>query len=94
MTLTVSPSTVSFTDVGASYAQDVSVFQSTGVTSYTEANDCSGIATVALSGVDNGTASYVITPSAPGTCSVTFTGKGNRTGMLGVTVTTTGFGVN
>jgi len=81
--VTVTPKTLAFTALGASAAQNVTVFQSKLTTSYRESDNCSGVATIVQQGsVSKGTATYTVTPTGAGGCTATFTGIGSNAGTL------------
>jgi hypothetical protein len=88
------PSSFSFLGIGASYASSTTVTQVNYTGTYGENDTCSGIATVSVTSNAGGTAVYKVTPVATGTCQITITGGSGKTANIGVTVTTTSFGIN
>jgi hypothetical protein len=82
----ISSTSLSFTNVGATYAQTVTMSQThySGAFQVTTAN-CSGIATVG-SLTD---ASFTVTPVAAGSCTFTVTGTAGQSATLTIGVTTT-----
>lgn len=87
------PSSFSFLGTGASYEQPLTVTQSGYAGTYGESDDCSGIATISESSNGGGTAVYDVTPVAVGSCQITITGGNGKQAFVGVTVTTTSFGI-
>jgi hypothetical protein len=86
----LSATTLSFTAVGAPYAQSVTATQTDSSGTFTEtagATPCTGIATIAQTG-----ATFTVTPVAVGTCSYKITGTNAASASLNVTVTTTNVG--
>ncbi|HTX57251.1 MAG TPA: hypothetical protein VMD47_09115 [Candidatus Acidoferrales bacterium] len=82
------PTSLSFIAAGASYAQNLDISQTNFTGSYSEGDNCSGIATVSPTSNSGGAAVYAVTPVAAGTCQVTVTGGGSMQAVVGVIVTT------
>jgi hypothetical protein len=81
-TLALKPSTLSFTNVGAAYAQSVSI----GTSGYSVSSGCGAIASITIS-----KASFTVTPLSAGTCAVIVSANGEA-GIVNVSVTTTTVG--
>jgi hypothetical protein len=71
--ITATPSWLSFNETGPGAAQTVTLTQAGYSGSFTESDDCSGIATV-IARYGGGAAAYAVTPVAAGSCSATFAG--------------------
>jgi hypothetical protein len=83
----VTPDSLTFTALGPSAAQNVTVSQSHYDGAFTETNTCAGIATIAASTTTGGgTAAYSVTAVAQGTCSATFTGGAGKSAPLTISV--------
>jgi hypothetical protein len=87
--LVVSPSTVTLTILGAAGEQSVSVSQSGYSGSFSESDNCSGVATITNTNM-SGVATYAVEALASGSCTATFTGGGSRTATLGITTAISG----
>jgi hypothetical protein len=85
------PSVLTFTGVGAAYAQGLSVAQAGYPGSFTQTNTCAGVASVSGSPPSP---TFTITPIATGTCNLTITGGSNQSVIIPVTVTTSGLVVS
>lgn len=83
----VKPASVSFTSALASDSQTVRVSQSDSTAAFTERDTCTNIATLAATTNSGGSASYTVKPAGPGSCTATFTGAGNKSAPLTITVT-------
>ena len=87
--MTLSATSLSFTEAGASDAQTVTVTQVNYSGAFTPATTtCSGIATISPT---SGT-SFTVTPVAAGSCTFTIAGGGGQSATLSVGVTTTTVG--
>jgi hypothetical protein len=88
-TLSITPSSLAFTDVGSSYAQTVTLSQPNYSGTFTASTTtCSGIATIAK----NGASGFTVTPVSAGSCTFTITGGDGASATLSIGVTTTGVG--
>ena len=85
-TVAVTPSSLQFTATGSAHAQKVTVSQSGYSGSFTEINNCAGVATI----VATSKGSYTVTPVGDGACTAHFTGGSARTADLSVVVETPG----
>jgi hypothetical protein len=86
----VDPSALSFEKTGPTNSQTTNVSQSGYSGSFTQVNNCSGIASVSAASNAAGKATYRVTPIAKGTCTVTFTGSPGESAPLSVSVTPPG----
>jgi len=88
----VTSSSLTFTSIGASAAQTVTVSETGFAGTLSETNTCSGVASVSPT---QSTSPYTatVTPMSAGSCTVTFT-DGKKTAPVAVSVTTTGVVVN
>jgi hypothetical protein len=84
--VTVTPSSLSFTQSGSSAAKSSSVSQKGYDGDFTESDDCGGIASIALTGGSLGAKTYTVTPAGTGTCTADFTGAHNELGQLSISV--------
>ena len=91
--VTVSPSSLSFLAIGASYFQNLNVSQSNFTGAYGESDNCMGVATVSVTSNAGGAAVYEVTPTGVGACQVTITGGNGQQATVGVTVTSTSVGI-
>jgi hypothetical protein len=89
----LSPNTMSFLAIGASYGQNLNVSQSNFTGAYSESDNCTGVVTVSVTSNSGGAAVYGVTPAAVGACQITITGGSGKTATAGVTVTTTSVGI-
>ncbi len=92
--LVVTPSQLVFTNIGGSAVQSLAVSQTGFTGTFTQSSTCAGIADVAPSFNQRGSATYVVTPIGGGVCKITFTGGGAATFLVSVSVTSTTFGIN
>jgi hypothetical protein len=83
----ISPSSLTFTETGSGAAQGVTVSQHRYHGTYTESDDCAGIATVTAAGTTHGVAPYVVTPLTKGSCSAIFEGGNRERARLRIGVT-------
>ncbi len=79
------PASLAFTGLGAPNAQSVSVSESGYGGTFSEADSCAGIATIAAA-----SPTFTVTPIAVGTCSITILDISQRMVAVPVTVTTSG----
>jgi outer membrane biosynthesis protein TonB len=79
------PTSLAFTALGASNAQNVSVSESGYGGTFSETDSCAGIATIAAA-----SPTFTVTPIAVGTCSITIFDISQRMVTVPVTVTTSG----
>ena len=79
----VTPDSLTFTAVGPDASQAVKVTQSHYDGSFTEKDNCAGIAVVTSVGSPG---DYTVTALAKGSCSATFSGGGGKSSPLAVTV--------
>jgi RHS repeat-associated protein len=86
----VTPSQVAFTALGTGNARNVTVTQRNFTGSFTEANDCAGVATVKAKSNTAGSAVYKIVPVSGGACTATFTGAEGLTGNVTIAVNVPG----
>ncbi len=86
----VDPSALTFTKTGPTNSQNTNVSQSGYSGTFTQTNNCSGIASVSAASNAAGKATYRVTPIAKGTCTVTFTGSPGQSAPLSVSVTPPG----
>ena len=86
----VDPSALTFDKTGPTNSQTTNVSQSGYSGSFTQVNNCSGIASVSAASNAAGKATYRVTPIAKGTCTVTFTGSPGESAPLSVSVTPPG----
>jgi hypothetical protein len=93
--LAVNPTSVQIYNLGASYAQNISVQEPTYTGAFSESDTCnpgSGqIATIASGNPNGPTATFVATGIASGTCNATFSDTNNQHETISITVTTNGF---
>jgi YD repeat-containing protein len=82
----VSPASLSFDGVGSTYAKSVTATQSKYSGTFTHAGDCGPVATIADLSNANGSASYIVTPVAAGSCSATFKGGNGLSATLSISV--------
>jgi hypothetical protein len=82
--ITVTPAELTFSAVGPANAQTARVVQAGYAGSFTESDDCTGIATIqAETGAG---ATYRVTAARAGSCEATFTGGGSLRGVLPISV--------
>ena len=81
------PSSLSFTATGSSSAQTVAVSQENFTGSFTESDDCTGVAKLSAGSNAGGKASYTVTPEAEGACEATFAGGNAVKAQLPISVT-------
>jgi hypothetical protein len=79
------PTAIAFTGLGAANAQSVSVTESGYSGTFSEADSCAGIATIATA-----SPKFTVTPIAVGTCSITISDTAQHSVAVAVTVTTSG----
>ncbi len=91
--VTVSPSSLSFLAIGASYFQNLNVSQSNFTGAYGESDNCMGVATVSVTSNAGGAGVYEVTPTGVGACQVSITGGNRQRATVGVTVTSTSAGI-
>jgi hypothetical protein len=82
----VAPSSLTFTTIGPDGSQAVKVSQAHFDGSFSETNDCAGIAVVKNGKAVGGEADSTVTALAKGTCSATYTGGGGKSAPLSITV--------
>ncbi|HTZ54840.1 MAG TPA: hypothetical protein VMB20_07225 [Candidatus Acidoferrum sp.] len=92
--LSLSPTSLSFTAIGAANALTVNVIQSNYPSDAFTASTttCSGVAAIVSSVPIGGGARLSVMPVGAGTCSFTVTGGGTASATLNVVVTTTTVG--
>jgi hypothetical protein len=84
--VSVSPSSMTFNELGSSAARDANVSQKGYGGTFTESDDCSGKATIAKKSDSGGKATYSVTAVAAGSCTATFAGGNGEKGTLAVTI--------
>jgi len=92
--LSVNPSALTLNGTGAAATQSVGVLEIGYIGALSESDTCTGVATVAPSSGSGPSATFMVTPSAAGTCSATFTDSKSQHVAVAITVTTTGFTVD
>ena len=88
------PNSIDFTAVGAAAAFPLAAFQAGYAGPITESDTCAGIVTVSTSPPMGTTAQFLVTPVAPGACTITLLGGSNQTLDVPITVTTSGLVVS
>ncbi len=84
------PTSLSFNATGSANSKTVAVTQAKYAGSFTEADDCTKIATLAATANGGGSARYTVTPVGAGSCKATFTGGDGKSASLPISVTTLG----
>jgi hypothetical protein len=85
----VNPSAMAFTATGSGASQTVAISQSGFSGSFTETDNCTGIATIVPASAVGGT-HYRVTPEAKGNCAATFHGGNGESAPLTIGVTPPG----
>ncbi|HTX58938.1 MAG TPA: hypothetical protein VMH02_04610 [Verrucomicrobiae bacterium] len=86
----LSPSSLKFTAIGSSYAQDVRIAQGSYGGTFSERDDCTKIATLAADRNGGGDGKYSVTPVGAGSCKATFMGGDGESASLPISVVALG----
>jgi hypothetical protein len=86
----VNPAALTFEQTGSGAAQHVAVSQEHFTGAFAESDTCAGTATVVVKTNAGGSATYVVTPEARGTCAATFHGGNGQSGPLAIAVNAVG----
>jgi hypothetical protein len=84
--LVLSPARLAFSAAGSANAKSVNVAQGAYAGTFSESDTCAKIAGVSSKSGKNGVAEYVVTPLAPGSCKVVFTGGQHKSATLPISV--------